>query len=82
LTEFLLQRHRRGEGHPLIARLTETERRVLALVADYKTSREIAETLFISIRTVDRHRANIVAKLELRGAHALLQFAIAHKDAM
>ncbi len=53
---------------------------MLTLVADCKTSREIAQELFISVRTVERHRANIVSKLELRGAHALLQFALAHKD--
>lgn len=85
LTEVLLQRHRAGAsgqdpGHPLLALLTDAERRVLALVAEYKTSREIANDLFISVRTVDRHRANIVGKLDLRGAHALLQFALAHKD--
>jgi two-component system, NarL family, response regulator DegU len=84
LTEFLLHRHSagaaaEGQGNPRLALLTETERRVLALVAEYKTSREIANALFISVRTVERHRANIVARLDLRGAHALLQFAIAHK---
>ena len=81
LTEFLLNRHREPDpGTGLPGLLTEAERRVLALVADYKTSRDIANELFISVRTVDRHRANIVTKLDLRGAHALLQFAIAHKD--
>jgi DNA-binding NarL/FixJ family response regulator len=85
LTEFLLHRSRGGaadaaSAHPQLARLTDAERRVLALVAAYKTSKEIADDLFISVRTVDRHRANIVAKLDLRGAHALMQFAIAHQD--
>jgi DNA-binding NarL/FixJ family response regulator len=81
LTEFLLNRHREPDpGTGLLGLLTEAERRVLALVADYKTSRDIANELFISVRTVDRHRANIITKLDLRGAHALLQFAIAHKD--
>lgn len=84
LTEFLFHRHSPGAaaeglGNPRLALLTESERRVLALVAEYKTSREIANELFLSVRTVDRHRANIVTKLDLRGAHALLQFAIAHK---
>ncbi len=85
LTEFLLHRRRAGvpgkiDGDPQLALLTDGERRVLALVAEHKTSREIATELFISVRTVDRHRANIVTKLELRGAHALLQFALARKD--
>ncbi len=83
VTEFLHHRDRAGaagQGDPQLALLTEAERRVLALVAEYKTSREIATELFISVRTVDRHRADIVTKLDLRGAHALLQFALAHKD--
>ena len=85
LTEFLLHRRRAGgsgqiDGDPQLALLTEAERRVLALVAEHKTSREIATELFVSIRTVDRHRANIVTKLDLHGVHALLQFALARKD--
>ena len=58
---------RGGDGTPL-ASLSPTERRVLRLVAEYKTSKEIADALFISIRTVDRHRANIASKLDLTGA--------------
>jgi two-component system nitrate/nitrite response regulator NarL len=51
----------------------------LRLVAEYQTSKEIGASLFVSVRTVDRHRANIAAKLGLAGSHALLQFAIEHK---
>lgn len=58
--------------------LTPTERRVLKLIAEYKTSKEIAAELFISVRTVEHHRANISAKLELKGSHALLKFALDH----
>jgi len=82
LSDYLINRHRAGasadDGTPLSS-LSPTERRVLRLVADYKTSKEIADALFISIRTVDRHRANIASKLDLSGAHALLQFAAEHK---
>lgn len=85
LTDYLLNRRRAGasanEGTPL-ASLTTAERSVLRLVADYKTSKEIAEELFISVRTVERHRANIAAKLEIAGSHALLQFALEHKAAL
>ncbi|MBA3441909.1 MAG: response regulator transcription factor [Pyrinomonadaceae bacterium] len=59
--------------------LTSTERHVLKLIAAYKTSKEIAAELFISTRTVEHHRANISQKLELRGSHALLQFAVKHQ---
>ncbi len=85
LTDYLLNRRRAaqlaGEGTPLAA-LTAAERSVLRLVAEYKTSKEIAEELFISVRTVDRHRANIATKLNLSGAHAVLQFALEHKAAL
>lgn len=56
--------------------LTPTERRVLKLIAEYKTSKDIATELFISTRTVEHHRANISTKLELKGSHALLKFAL------
>ena len=60
--------------------LTPTERRVLTLIADYKTSREIGEALHVSYRTVQTHRTNICTKLELRGNHALMKFALDHKS--
>ena len=63
-----------------LAVLTATERRVLLLVAENKTNKEIAPELFISPRTVETHRANICHKLELEGAHKLLQFAIEHRS--
>ncbi len=60
--------------------LTTTERRVLKLIASYKTSKEIAEELHIHYRTVDNHRTNIAAKLGLQGSHSLLKFAVEHQD--
>jgi DNA-binding NarL/FixJ family response regulator len=65
---------------PALASLTVTEQRVLKMIADYKTSREIADELNISFRTVERHRANICEKLDLKGSHALLKFASEHRS--
>lgn len=62
--------------------LTLSERRVLGLVADSKTSKQIADELFISVRTVDHHRANICAKLSLEGKNALLTYALTNKTAL
>lgn len=62
--------------------LTPSERRVLKLVAENKTSAEIAEALAISPRTVDNHRGNICRKLSLNGTHALLRFALMHRGRM
>ena len=84
LTSFLFRRSQRNvsfaEKTNSINDLTPAERRVLKLISDEKTSREIAEMLFISIRTVESHRENICAKLNLRGSNALLKFAILHKN--
>jgi DNA-binding NarL/FixJ family response regulator len=66
--------------HPALAQLTATERRILKLSAEGQTSRQIAEGLFISPRTVEKHRNNIATKLNLRGSHALVKFAIKHRD--
>ena len=83
LTSFLFQRSRRNnvfnQKEKNISDLTAAERRVLKLIADEKTSREIAEILFISVRTVERHRENICTKLNIHGSNALLKFAILHK---
>lgn len=80
----LVRRRHRAETlasqKPGLEDLTKAERRVLKLVAEKKTSREIATELFISPRTVEAHRANICAKLELRGSHSLLQFALENRS--
>lgn len=66
----------------MLARITDTEGRVLTLVGRRLTSREIAGILGTSIRTVENHRASICRKLELRGPHRLLEFALAAIDSV
>jgi two-component system, NarL family, response regulator DegU len=69
------------QGTPqAISQLTISELQVLRLIADYKSTREIAEVLFISPSTVETHRKNICRKLSLRGSHALIKFALTHLD--
>lgn len=60
--------------------LTIAEKQVLEKVAENKTSKEIAEELFISVRTVQNHRNNICTKLNLKGYNKLLQFAIYNRN--
>ena len=60
--------------------LTPSERKILRLLARGLTSRDMAATLHISIRTVQNHRNNICRKLDLRGHNKLLEFAIQHKS--
>ncbi|HEX4951392.1 MAG TPA: response regulator transcription factor [Blastocatellia bacterium] len=64
---------------PALNALTLTERRILKLIAENKTSKEIGAELFISYRTVENHRTNICQKLDLKGSHSLLKFAFDHK---
>lgn len=56
--------------------LTEREIEVLKLVADGLTNQQIADQLFISIKTVQAHRANIMEKLQLHDAVQLTKYAI------
>jgi DNA-binding NarL/FixJ family response regulator len=76
----LLLRRERTESFlrqtPSVETLTPAERRVLRLIAQAKSNKEIAETLFVSVRTVEHHRSNICGKLGLTGANALLRFAL------
>ena len=63
---------------PQIETLTPSERRILKLVGQDYTSKEIANCLNLSVRTVDNHRQNICHKLNLHGTHSLLKFAFDH----
>ena len=56
--------------------LTPRELEILKLIADAHTSKEIAEMLFISVKTVERHRANILEKLGMRDRVELTRYAI------
>jgi DNA-binding NarL/FixJ family response regulator len=57
-------------------KLSDREREVLKLVAEGATSKEIAESLCISVRTVEKHRASLMAKLNLRTTAGLTAYAI------
>jgi DNA-binding NarL/FixJ family response regulator len=66
-------------GKPQIDDLTSAERRIVKLIAGDRTSKEIAELLQISSKTVENHRLNICHKLNLHGSHSLLKFAFNNK---
>jgi DNA-binding NarL/FixJ family response regulator len=63
-----------GEGPPEI--LTPRELEILKLIAEAHSSKEIAEMLVISVKTVERHRANILDKLGMRDRVELTRYAI------
>jgi DNA-binding NarL/FixJ family response regulator len=84
ISGYLVRRRHRTESlakeKPGLDDLTKAELRILKLISEKKTSREIAAGLFISPRTVEAHRANISSKLGLRGSHSLLQFALENRS--
>ncbi|MEP7341692.1 MAG: response regulator transcription factor [Acidobacteriota bacterium] len=82
LASFLVsQRRQTAAPHPQgLASLSPTERQVIKLIAEYKTSKEIAEALGISPLTVKTHRQNICLKLDLQGNHSLMKFALENQS--
>lgn len=68
--------------NPELENLTKTEKNIIRFISENKTSKEIAEILFLSPRTVENHRANISNKLGLKGSHSLLKFAIENKSSL
>jgi len=71
-----LKRLEEGEGREQYDGLTEREKEILTLVADGATNQEIARKLFISIKTVQTHRAHIMEKLDLHDRTKLVRYAI------
>jgi DNA-binding NarL/FixJ family response regulator len=67
---------RASEGKDSTDVLTPRELQILKLIAEAHTSKEIAEMLVISIKTVERHRANILEKLGMRDRVELTRYAI------
>lgn len=65
-----------------ISSLTPTEKKILRLIADGLSSKEIGDALSIHYRTVENHRTNMCRKLNIEGANALARFALQHRSAL
>lgn len=76
LVKDYLTRAEQEDDHAAFDGLTERERQVLKLIADGRSNQEVADALVISIKTVERHRANILAKLGLHNRTELVKYAI------
>lgn len=79
MSSFLLKQRRNYQdptAEELLRTLTPSELKILKLVGSYKSTKAIAEELFISEKTVSNHRMNILKKLNLTGKNSLLRFAI------
>lgn len=80
ISGYLLQKKPSSSSLQLPDKLTASELQILKMISQNKTNAQIAEELFRSIRTVENHRNNICSKLGLKGPHALLLFALEHKN--
>jgi DNA-binding NarL/FixJ family response regulator len=79
--DMLLDGFRRPNAAPdpqslLRSRLTSREREIVQLLAEGKSSKEVAVTLGISVKTAETHRANIMRKLELHSVSELVRYAV------
>lgn len=73
----------RKKKHPdPIKSITKREREILGLLTEGLTSTEIASKLYISPRTVEKHRTNILKKLDLKNTAALVRFAMENQQAL
>ncbi len=65
-----------GEEGESFSRLTEREREVLRLTAEGRSAREIAQLLTLSPKTVEKHRTNLMEKLNLHNRAELVRYAL------
>jgi DNA-binding NarL/FixJ family response regulator len=83
VSHYLVERGNRKDkltrGTPGLDDLTSGERQVLKLISEDRSTKEIADDLGVSPRTIEAHRANICDKLNLHGSHSLLRFAFDHR---
>ena len=86
ISQLLVERKKKSDdlhkNVPSLSTLTPAEKSILKLLADNLTSKEIADKLFVSARTVENHRTHICQKLDVKGHNRLLQFALENKAAL
>ncbi len=75
ISEFLWQA-KKGEGKASLELLTGREREVLQLIAEGYSNQRIADDLFISVKTVEAHKAHIMSKLHAQNRTDLIRYAI------
>lgn len=76
LLDDYLRRVQAGEEGESFSRLTEREREILRLTAEGRSARDIADLLTLSPKTVERHRTNLMDKLDLHNRAELIRYAL------
>ena len=79
LLYHVIQKIKHREHESKTANLSKREKEILAKICEGLSNQEIADTLFISKRTVDKHRANLLGKTNSKNTASLILFAIRNK---
>jgi len=79
LLYHVIQKIKHRENESRSANLSKREKEILLKICEGLSNQEIAESLFISKRTVDKHRANLLGKTNSKNTASLILFAIRHK---
>lgn len=79
VTNKMMKRMRQGSEHALHEDLTDREIEVLLLMAEGKTNQDIADTLFIALKTAKTHVSNILSKLEVSDRTQAVIYAFEHQ---
>ncbi len=79
LLYHVIQKIKHRENESKTANLSKREKEILLKICEGLSNQEIAETLFISKRTVDKHRANLLGKTNSKNTASLILFAIRNK---
>jgi DNA-binding NarL/FixJ family response regulator len=79
LLYHVIQKIKHRENESKSANLSKREKEILLKICEGLSNQEIAETLFISKRTVDKHRANLLGKTNSKNTASLILFAIRNK---
>jgi DNA-binding NarL/FixJ family response regulator len=76
IEDYVSLKKTRSFREELYSKLSNREREVFQMIAEGRSTKEIAEILFVSVSTVKSHRANIMEKLEIDNLSQLIQFVI------
>jgi two-component system nitrate/nitrite response regulator NarL len=81
LTEYLAKKKDESKGYHKFKKfeLTKREKEIVSLIIDGLTNNEIAKSLFVSNRTIDTHRKNVLSKLGLKNTATLVKYALDNK---
>ena len=80
LVDYQLKKNFPANIGELYSSLTPTEKVIIKMISESKSSSDIAGQMFISEHTVENHRANISRKLNLKGKNSVLKFAIQYSE--